>query len=69
MYPDEIDRLKGEDSQFSHGFNSGCLAAIRYVMTAMEIQTFPDEESNDPKATWTYGGLQDAEEDFPDLDT
>ena len=33
-YPDEIDQLHGEHADWEHGFNSGMLAALRYVMHA-----------------------------------
>lgn len=33
-YPDEVDRLKSETGDWEHGFNSGVLAALRYVLTA-----------------------------------
>jgi hypothetical protein len=69
MYPDEIDDLKSESGDWSHGFNSGCLAAFRYVITAMAQYEFPDEESDDPEATFTMGGLKEAEDEFPCLDT
>ena len=69
IYPDEIDQLKGENSSWSHGFNSGCLAAMRFVMTSMETQTFPDQESEDPTDTITMGGIEEAKEEFPFLDT
>lgn len=69
MYPDEIDDLKSETGDWEHGFNSGCLAAFRYVITAMASYEFPDEESDDPEATFTMGGLKEAEDEFPQLDT
>ena len=34
MFPDECDELRGEHSDWTHGFNSGCLAAIRFILTA-----------------------------------
>ena len=34
MYPDEVDELQGENSDWSHGFNSGMLAALRLVVRA-----------------------------------
>ena len=56
MFPDEIDELKSDHGDWTHGFNSGMLAAIRFVLTA--------EYDDDPD-----GGLQGAIEDFPELDT
>ena len=40
MYPDEVDELHGEHSDWQHGFNSGMLAALRFVLHAAED---PDE--------------------------
>ena len=37
MYPDECDSLKCADcGDFEHGFNSGMLAALRFVLHATE---------------------------------
>lgn len=36
-YPVEVDELQSDDSDWHHGFNSGVLAALRFVMTANEI--------------------------------
>lgn len=37
MFPDEVDQLKcPECSDWNHGFNSGMLAGLRYVLTAAE---------------------------------
>lgn len=68
MYPEEIDAFK-EDPDWTHGFNSGCLATMRFVLTAMSTELFNDEDSEDPKATWTMGGIEEAKEEFPMLDT
>ena len=38
-------------------------------MTSMETQTFPDQESEDPTDTITMGGIEEAKEEFPFLDT
>ena len=64
MYPDEIDQFR-EAPDWTHGFNSGCLATMRYVMTAL----FPQELSDEEGGTFTYGGLEHAKEEFPELDT
>ena len=34
MFPKEVDKLRGENGDFYHGFNSGALAALRFVYTA-----------------------------------
>ena len=64
-YPDEIDNLKGKDSDWEHGFNSGMLAAIRYVLTA----TCPIEIEDEFGEMFMSGGLEEAKEEFPMLDT
>lgn len=65
-YPDEVSSLRdSKQSDWQHGFNSGVLAALRFVNTAqMEVQTFED-----PDGEFSYGGLADATETFPDLCT
>ena len=36
-YPEEYNDLKnGENGQYEHGFNSGCLAAFRWIISAQE---------------------------------
>jgi hypothetical protein len=51
MYPKETEELSSESGDWSHGFNSGMLAGMRYILTMMEYT------------------LEDAEENFPELDT
>ena len=34
MFPDDVDELRGEHGDWQHGFNSGVLAALRFVLTA-----------------------------------
>ena len=37
LYPDEVDRLRSEEcGDWEHGFNSGVLAALRFVLHAAE---------------------------------
>jgi chaperonin GroEL (HSP60 family) len=50
-YPNLIQELREDDDNWQHGFNSGMLAATRYIMTIV------DE------------GLEQADEEFPLLDT
>jgi len=52
-YQNEFSFPNGGD--WEHGFNSGCLAAFRCVLAAMEKSK--------------YGGLERAKEEFPHLDT
>lgn len=65
-FPDEVSALRDEEGgEWQHGFNSGVLAALRYVATAqMQVVSIQDEEGD-----WSYGGIEDAEESFPDLCT
>jgi hypothetical protein len=44
LYPTEIEDLMGDDGDWAHGFNSGMLAGMRYVMTLAEMgQEYADE--------------------------
>ena len=65
LYPKEITHYNHGGGDWDHGFNSGCLAAFRYVLTALcernEIDEFGEE--------FVIGGLAEAEEEFPMLDT
>ena len=65
QYPEEIDAFD-ENPDWQHGFNSGCLAAMRYVITALYPYEVEDEEEG---GTFTVGGLEDAKEFFPELST
>ena len=52
LYPDEVKNLiKRNNQNCDHGFNSGMLAGMRYVLSLAVY------------------GKEDAEEDFPFLDT
>jgi phage-related tail protein len=52
LYPEEVmDLIKGNNRSWEHGFNSGMLAGMRYVLS-MAVY-----------------GKEDAEADFPFLDT
>lgn len=53
MYSEEVARLSGEHGSWEHGFNSGCLAALRLVLGLLG----------------TKAEAQMAEEEFPFLDT
>jgi hypothetical protein len=55
-YATEVAELRSEDRPFYHGFNSGCLAALRL---AEQLLVSPSEEDvNDYAVNW-----------FPELDT
>lgn len=43
-YPEDYSLLKGQDGQFHHGFNSGALAAFRYVLDIIETGVEHAEE-------------------------
>ena len=51
FYPEESDELSSDAGDFHHGFNSGALAVLRFIETAMSE------------------GIDEAHEQFPDLDT
>ena len=74
-YPDEVSRLQKEfkigevsftNPDWQHGFHSGCLAAFRFALTAMDDSTHFDEEIGEEIS---LGGLDRAKEEFPELDT
>jgi len=51
LYEDEVKELGGEHGDWQHGFHSGVLAGLRYVLAISDF------------------GIEQAEEDFPCLDT
>ena len=55
LYPTETKNLVSETGDWEHGFNSGMLAGMRYVMTLFD--------------TGPMGGKEQADEDFPFLDS
>lgn len=55
QYPYEVASLYADDSNWEHGFNSGMLAGMRYIMTLF--------------GTGPMGGKERAQEEFPFLDT
>lgn len=44
LYPTEISDLLEDEDNWEHGFNSGMLAGIRYVLTLMEMGEDQAEE-------------------------
>jgi hypothetical protein len=61
LYPDEIDRLRCPGcGDWHHGFNSGMLAATRLLMAYLH----PRKKA----AAWEQQ-IEDAEIEFPELDT
>jgi len=55
LYPDEVKELAGPEGDWTHGFNSGCLAAFRFVQECLD-GFLPDP-------------IHDALQNFPTLDT
>ena len=53
LYPKETTHYNDCGGDWDHGFNSGCLAAFRYVLSALDKDL----------------GVPLAEEEFPNLDT
>ena len=66
--PDEITELRNCEDNWTHGFNSGVLAALRFVTTAQYPVLLDGDCSDDGEPFW-YGGVEDAREEFPCLDT
>ena len=66
-FPKEVEALcHHEGGDWSHGFNSGCLAAFRFVLTALDNEWHQDPDTNE---LWCEGGLETALEEFPAIDT
>lgn len=65
-FPKETDLLSTGDGDWHHGFNSGCLAAFRLVLTALDTSTEICEETGEKLP---LGGLDNAMQKFPLLDT
>ena len=36
-FPNETEKLKGEEGDWTHGFNSGMLAGMRYVLSLYDM--------------------------------
>jgi hypothetical protein len=51
--PEEVSELQGENSDWQHGFHSGCCAAFSYVLSCLDKEL----------------GVEFAEEEFPMLDS
>ena len=54
------------NTDWEHGFNSGCLAAFRFALMALDTDTYWDEEM---EMDMPCGGIEDAIAEFPMLDT
>ena len=44
LYPNEVKELQSENGDWQHGFNSGMVAALRYVLTMDDLGL---EQAND----------------------
>ena len=64
-YPEEVAKLQGQNTDWFHGFNSGMLAATRLVLMAAHPEKIDEEDGEDVY----FGGLDEAVEWFPWLDT
>ena len=54
------------NTDWEHGFNSGCLAAFRFALTAIDRDFYWNDELEEWFPT---GGIEDAIDLFPELDT
>ena len=70
FYPDECDELNcPKRGDWTHGFNSGVLAAMRFVQTAMLRHYITDPTASDDGKPFWCGGVEEAKEEFPELGT
>ena len=70
FYPDECDELNcAAHGDWTHGFNSGVLAAMRFVQTAMYRHYIDDPNASDDGEPFWCGGVDEAKDEFPQLDT
>ena len=51
-------------NNWSHGFNSGCLAAFGFALTALDDSTYICDETEEEVS---FGGLDTAMDEFPQL--
>ena len=66
-FPHEVYELNhSSDSDWKHGFNSGCLSTIRFVLTSMSDAMHEDPET---KEMFCISGVETALYTFPELDT
>ena len=76
QYPNEINALMRDETNWTHGFNSGCLAAFRFlrsIFTSIRRRRFKASGLEGRPRTLEElnreAGLEKALEVFPDLDT
>jgi hypothetical protein len=63
-YPDEVAELRNDETGWHHGFNSGVVAAIRFMFTAQQTCDVTEGDETVP-----MGGIQEALDEFPELYT
>lgn len=74
-YPKDIQELSGDNSNWTHGFNSGILAYARFIAEYVEDALYEDDEESEDaielngKKYIQIDGRQQAFDDFPMLDT
>lgn len=68
-YHEDVIELRGEEGDWQHGFNSGCLAAFRLAVSALSPTTVIDPAFDGEGEPCELDGLATALDFFPDLDT
>lgn len=71
-WPAEVEAFEECEDNWQHGFNSGMLAAVRYISAYLEKPlVFDDEETGEPlPLEENYRlAIEQAEREFPQLDT
>jgi len=74
-YPGELEKLRGENGSWQHGFNSGMLACSRllnaYALPRYHRQVIDsgEDDSSDEFVISRTQEIETAEEEFPMLDT
>ena len=69
QFPSECRQLHMENSDWVHGFNSGCLAAFRFALHSLFLDlNVPPDDWEEGFYGW-MGGPDEAQELFPSLDT
>ena len=70
VYNNELEKLMGDESEWSHGFNSGMLASTRLYGDLLQyIPDVYENESGDDEEFPLEDMWDQAKEEFPMLDT